>query len=154
LTNLSVNVSPVNAPALTAVDCIVKPYALSDLLEHIARLMRLQPRTVGDLGISDAMRQMEVLLRRVANIDSSLLITGESGVGKEASAKFVHQISTRAAEPFVAVNCGAIPNDLIESQLFGHERGAFTSAQASHHGYVERARNGILFLDEVGELQC
>ena len=63
------------------------------MLEHIARPMRLQPRTVGDLGISDAMRQMEVLLRRVANIDSSLLITGESGVGKEAAAKFVHQIS-------------------------------------------------------------
>ena len=93
------------------------------MLEHIARLMRLQPRTVGDLGISDAMRQMEVLLRRVANIDSSLLITGESGVGNEVAAKFVHQISTRADEPFVAVNCGAIPNDLIESQLFGHERG-------------------------------
>ena len=91
--------------------------------------MRLQPRTVGDLSISDAMRQMEVLLRRVANIDSSLLITGESGVGKEAAAKFVHQISTRADEPFVAVNCGAIPNDLIESQLFGHERGAFTTSR-------------------------
>jgi DNA-binding NtrC family response regulator len=104
------------------------------LLEHIARLMRLQPRTVGDLGISDSMRQMEVLLRRVANIDSSLLITGESGVGKEVAAKFVHQISTRADEPFVAVNCGAVPNDLIESQLFGHARGAFTSSQASHHG--------------------
>ena len=71
------------------------------------------------------MRQMEVLLRRVANIDSSLLITGESGVGKEAAAKFVHQISTRADEPFVAVNCGAIPNDLIESQLFGHEGGLY-----------------------------
>jgi len=68
------------------------------------------------------------------------------------AAKFVHQVSARADEPFVAVNCGAIPNDLIESQLFGHERGAFTSAQARHHGYVERARNGILFLDEVGEL--
>ena len=87
--------------------------------------MRLQPRTVGDLGISDAMRQMEVLVRRVANIDSSLLITGESGVGKEAAAKFVHQISTRADEPFVAVNCGAITNDLIESQLFGHEGGLY-----------------------------
>jgi DNA-binding NtrC family response regulator len=93
-----------------------------------------------------------MLLRRVADIDSSLLITGESGAGKEVAAKFVHQISTRANEPFVAVNCGAIPNDLIESQLFGHEKGAFTSAQARHHGYVERARNGILFLDEVGEL--
>jgi DNA-binding NtrC family response regulator len=135
-----------------AVDYIVKPYALSDLLERIARLIKLQPGTAGDLGTSDAMRQVEMLLRRVANIDSSLLITGESGVGKEVAAKFVHQISTRAGEPFVAVNCGAIPCDLIESQLFGHEKGAFTSAQARHHGYVERARNGILFLDEVGEL--
>ena len=135
-----------------AVDYIVKPYALSDLLERIARLIKLQPKTAGDLGASEAMRQVEMLLRRVADIDSSLLITGESGVGKEVAAKFVHQISTRAAEPFIAVNCGAIPNDLIESQLFGHEKGAFTSAQARHHGYVERARNGILFLDEVGEL--
>jgi len=135
-----------------AVDYIVKPYALSDLLERIARLIKLQPTTAGDLGTSEAMRRVEMLLRRVADIDSSLLITGESGVGKEVAAKFVHQISTRADEPFVAVNCGAIPNELIESQLFGHEKGAFTSAQARHHGYVERARNGVLFLDEVGEL--
>jgi DNA-binding NtrC family response regulator len=111
-----------------------------------------EPTPEGALGSSDAMRQVEMLLRRIADIDSSLLITGESGVGKEVAAKFVHQISTRANEPFVAVNCGAIPNDLIESQLFGHERGAFTSAQARHHGFVERAGNGILFLDEVGEL--
>ena len=135
-----------------AVDYIVKPYVLPDLLGRIARLIKLEPRTAGDLGASEAMRQLEILLRRVADIDSSLLIIGESGAGKEVAAKFVHQISTRADEPFVAVNCGAIPNDLIESQLFGHERGAFTSAQARHHGYVERARNGILFLDEVGEL--
>ena len=98
------------------------------------------------------MRRVELLLRRVANIDSSLLFTGESGVGKEVAARFVHQISSRANEPFIPVNCGAIPNDLIESQLFGHEKGAFTSAQARHHGYVERAGNGILFLDEIGEL--
>jgi DNA-binding NtrC family response regulator len=135
-----------------AVDYIVKPYALPDLLGRIARLIKLQPRTAGDLGTSEAMRQLELLLRRVADIDSSLLIIGESGAGKEVAAKFVHQISARSDEPFVPVNCGAIPNDLIESQLFGHERGAFTSAQARHHGYVERARNGILFLDEVGEL--
>src|SRR6516165_7130828 len=135
-----------------AVDYLEKPYALPDLLDRIARLLKLQPRAAGDLGTSEAMRQVEMLLRRVADIDSSLLITGESGVGKEVAAKFVHQISTRAAEPFVAVNCGAIPNELIESQLFGHEKGAFTNAQARHHGYVERARNGILFLDEVGEL--
>ena len=95
---------------------------------------------------------MELLLRRVADIDGSLLITGESGVGKEVAARFVHQVSTRAKEPFVAVNCAAIPRDLVESHLFGHERGSFTSAQARHRGHVERAGNGILFLDEVGDL--
>jgi len=135
-----------------AVDYLEKPYALPDLLDRIARLLKLQPRAAGNLGSSEPMRQVEILLRRVADIDSSLLITGESGVGKEVAAKFVHKISARADEPFVAVNCAAIPSELIESQLFGHEKGAFTSAQARHHGYVERARNGILFLDEVGEL--
>jgi DNA-binding NtrC family response regulator len=111
-----------------------------------------EPKEESVLGTSEAMRQLEMLLRRVADIDSSLLITGESGVGKEVAAKFVHQISARAAEPFVAVNCGAIPNELIEIKLFGHEKGAFTGALARYHGYVERARNGILFLDEIGEL--
>jgi DNA-binding NtrC family response regulator len=135
-----------------AVDYIAKPYALPDLLERISRLLALRPRATGALGVSEAMRQVEMLLRRVANIDSSLLFTGESGVGKEVAAQFVHQISTRAEDPFIAVNCAAIPDALIESELFGHERGAFTGAQARHHGYVERARNGILFLDEVGEL--
>src|SRR5437588_13076890 len=98
------------------------------------------------------MHHVEALLRRVANLDSTLLFMGESGVGKEVAARFVHENSTRACEPFVAVNCAAIPSELMESQLFGHEKGAFTSAQARHHGYVERARNGILFLDEIGEL--
>jgi DNA-binding NtrC family response regulator len=135
-----------------AVDYIAKPYAMPDLLQRIARLIALQHRATGVLGVSEAMRQVEILLRRVANIDSCLLFTGESGVGKEVAAQFVHQISTRAAAPFIAVDCAAIPNQLIESELFGHEKGAFTSAQARHHGYVERARNGILFLDEIGEL--
>jgi DNA-binding NtrC family response regulator len=135
-----------------AVDYLTKPYALPDLLDRIARLIALQPKATGALGTSQAMRQTEMLLRRVANIDSTLLITGESGVGKEVAANFVHQISTRVQDPFIAVNCAAIPAELIESQLFGHEKGAFTGAQTRHHGYVERAGNGILFLDEVGEL--
>ena len=135
-----------------AVDYLEKPYEITDLLERIAGLIAVQPRASGVLGASPAMRQMELLLRRVADIDSSLLITGESGVGKEVAAQFVHRISTRASEPFIAVNCAAIPHELVESQLFGHERGSFTSAQARHRGHVERAGNGILFLDEVGEL--
>src|SRR6266478_2516431 len=135
-----------------AVDYLEKPYEITDLLERIARLIAVQPESAGVLGASEPMRQAELLLRRVADIDSSLLFTGESGVGKEVAARFVHQVSTRAKEPFIAVNCAAIPSELIESQLFGHEKGAFTNAQMRHHGYVERARNGILFLDEVGEL--
>jgi DNA-binding NtrC family response regulator len=135
-----------------AVDYIAKPYAISDLLRRISRLIALRPTATGVLGASQPMRQVEMLLRRVANIDSSLLLTGESGVGKEVAAKFVHKISTRAADPFIAVNSAAIPSELVESELFGHEKGAFTGAQARHQGYVERARNGVLFLDEVGEL--
>jgi DNA-binding NtrC family response regulator len=135
-----------------AVDYITKPYAMSDLLGRISRLIALRPNAAGVLGISQAMRQVETLLRRVANIDSSLLLMGESGVGKEVTARFVHMISTRAQAPFRAVNCAAIPTELIESELFGHEKGAFTGAHARHQGYVEQARNGILFLDEVGDL--
>jgi DNA-binding NtrC family response regulator len=112
----------------------------------------MNPHAEGVFGVSEAMRQVETLLRRVADVDSPLLITGESGVGKEVAAKFVHEISTRANEPFVAVNCAAIPYQLIESQLFGHEMGAFTTLMARHHGLIEQARNGVLFLDEVAEL--
>ena len=135
-----------------AVDYIAKPYALPDLLDRIPGLIAKRPGAAGVLGASQAMQQLELLLRRVADIDSSLLFTGESGSGKEVAARFAHQISGRSSAPFVAVNCAAIPNELIESELFGHEKGAFTGAHARHHGYVERARNGFLFLDEVGEL--
>lgn len=135
-----------------AVDYIAKPYAIADLLDRIPRLIRLRPGAVGTLGASEPMQRIETLLRRVADVDSSLLFVGESGVGKEVAARFVHGISARAQSPFVAVNCAAIPNELIESELFGHEKGAFTGAHARHHGYVERAREGTLFLDEVGEL--
>ncbi len=135
-----------------AVDYIAKPYALPDLLERIPRLISQRPGAAGILGGSEAMCELEMLLRRVADVDSSLLFTGESGAGQEVAARFVHQISARASAPFIAVNCAAIPNELIESELFGHEKGAFTGAHARHQGYVERARDGILFLDEVGEL--
>jgi DNA-binding NtrC family response regulator len=135
-----------------AVDYIAKPYAITDLLERIPRLIQSRPGAVGALGASEPMRRIETLLRRVADVDSSLLFVGESGVGKEVAARFVHGISARRQSPFVAVNCAAIPNELMESELFGHEKGAFTGAHARHHGYVERARDGTLFLDEVGEL--
>src|SRR5262245_50415570 len=115
-----------------AVDYITKPYRLPDLLDRIARLIALQPRAEGVLGAAEAMRPVEMLLGSVVDSDSSLLVTGESGVGNEVAARFLHQISTRAKESFIPVNCGAIPNDLIESQLFGHEKGVFTSSQGRH----------------------
>jgi DNA-binding NtrC family response regulator len=95
---------------------------------------------------------VEHLLRRVTDVDSTLLLTGESGVGKEVAAHFVHQVSARAQAPFMAVNCAAIPAELMDSELFGHERGSFTGAHTLHRGYAERAAGGVLFLDEVGEM--
>jgi DNA-binding NtrC family response regulator len=139
-----------------AVDYITKPFAMEaflDRLDHLAgRRFVVSAAEDGALGCSEAMRKVERVLRRVATIDSTVLLTGESGVGKEVAARFLHQISDRAAAPFVAVNCAAIPPDLIDSELFGHERGAFTGAHARHEGYAERARDGILFLDEMAEL--
>ncbi|WP_436116137.1 sigma-54 interaction domain-containing protein [Phyllobacterium sp. LjRoot231] len=104
------------------------------------------------LGVSPAMQSVASILSRYANNDLPVLITGETGVGKEVAARFLHEVSSRAHEPFVAVNCAAIPADLMESELFGHEKGAFTGATQRHLGYAERAGKGTLFLDEVGDM--
>jgi DNA-binding NtrC family response regulator len=136
-------------------DYLTKPFDIDDLLERIERLLgdRRATRSASSaLGLSEPMRRIEALLRRVADIDSNVLFTGESGVGKEVAAHFLHQVSARASSPFMAVNCAAIPGELMESELFGHERGAFTGAHSRHEGYAERAQDGILFLDEVGDL--
>ena len=134
---------------------ITKPFDIEDFLARLEHLLarRAPP---GDspptLGISAPIREIEELLRRVADVESSVLLAGESGVGKEVAARFLHRISPRAEAPFMAVNCAAIPSELMESELFGHERGAFTGAHARHEGYAERAGRGVLFLDEVGDL--
>jgi DNA-binding NtrC family response regulator len=136
-------------------DYLTKPFAVDDFLERVGDLLQAcAPKDgVGDaLGASARMRHVERLLRRVADIDSTLLVTGESGVGKEVAARFVHQVSVRADRPFMGVNCAAIPAEMIDSELFGHERGAFTGAHTLHRGYAERAGAGTLFLDEVAEL--
>jgi DNA-binding NtrC family response regulator len=106
----------------------------------------------GIVAKSPAMRKLVDLARRVAKVDSTVLITGESGSGKERVARLVHEESTRAAGPFIAVNCGAITETLLESELFGHARGAFTGATHDRPGLFEAAHGGTLLLDEVGEV--
>jgi DNA-binding NtrC family response regulator len=98
------------------------------------------------------MRAVEATLRKAARVDVPVVLTGETGVGKEVAARFLHAVSPRAAHPFVAVNCAAIPRELAESTLFGHERGAFTGAVGRSAGLAERAGEGTLLLDEVAEL--
>jgi DNA-binding NtrC family response regulator len=104
------------------------------------------------VGASPQMRELYDMVRRVTDLNASVLIAGESGTGKELVARAIHQCGARAAEPFVAVSCGAIPETLIESELFGHEKGAFTGTVGAREGYLEKAAAGTLFLDEIGEL--
>ncbi|HEX3893334.1 MAG TPA: sigma-54 dependent transcriptional regulator [Terracidiphilus sp.] len=104
------------------------------------------------IGSSSAIRQVYHLVQRVANLNASVLVTGESGTGKELIARAIHNLGTRSSKPFVAVSCGAIPETLIEAELFGHEKGAFTGTVGAREGYFEQARDGTLFLDEIGDL--
>ena len=106
----------------------------------------------GVLGQSAAMQAIFGAIRKVATSDAPVLILGESGTGKEMAAKAIHQRSNRKDGPFIAINCGAIPETLLESELFGHEKGAFTGAHVQRKGRIEMAENGTLFLDEIGEI--
>jgi sigma-54 specific flagellar transcriptional regulator A len=105
------------------------------------------------IGTSRAIKRIYELIEKVSNSDSTVLILGESGTGKELVAKNIHFKSVRADRPFIPVNCGAIPTELLESELFGHEKGAFTGAVASRIGRFELADGGTIFLDEIGEMQ-
>ena len=105
------------------------------------------------VGRSLAMREIFRAVERIARAEATVLVTGESGTGKELVARAIHDFSPRSAGPFVAVNCGAIPSELIESELFGHEKGAFTGAIDRRIGRIESANKGTLFLDEIGELE-
>ncbi|SHM14750.1 sigma-54-dependent transcriptional regulator [Vreelandella subglaciescola] len=149
-----------------AVDYIAKPFDHAELVETVARLLHQQSMRQGEppditdaggssqpmIGDCDAMQQVYTRIRKTAPADVTVLIQGESGTGKELVARALHQQSKRAGAPLISVNCAAIPETLIESELFGHEKGAFTGASASRTGLVEAADGGTLFLDEIGEL--
>ncbi|MGP8268766.1 MAG: sigma 54-interacting transcriptional regulator [Terracidiphilus sp.] len=104
------------------------------------------------IGSSPMMQQVYQLVHRVTNLNASVLVTGDSGTGKELIARAIHNLGSRAKRPFVAVSCGAIPETLIEAELFGHEKGAFTGTVGAREGYFEQAADGTLFLDEIGDL--
>jgi len=104
------------------------------------------------IGSSPQMQRVYQLVRRVTNLNAAVLVTGESGTGKELVARAIHNLGSRSSRPFVAVSCGAIPETLIEAELFGHEKGAFTGTVGAREGYFEQAGDGTLFLDEIGDL--
>ena len=112
---------------------------------------RLQKK-YGIIGNSDLIQQVLDLVLQVGPVDITVLITGESGTGKELIAKAIHGISRRAQQEMVTVNCGAIPEGIIESELFGHKKGAYTGAGSDRKGYFESAHKGTIFLDEIGEM--
>jgi two-component system NtrC family response regulator len=151
-----------------ASDCIAKPYDGADLCAAVGRVLEKvrsvpenhhpRQRETGRYGSviaeSAKSRALLALVRRVAPSRSTVLIQGESGTGKEVIARLLHYCSDRASRPFVAVNCKAFADGVLESELFGHEKGSFTSAAASRSGCFERAAAGTLFLDEIGEISA
>lgn len=155
-----------------AVDFVLKPFRSNQLLNAVARcldrvrlqrenyVLKYQLKSNSDhillrdklIGESIAVRQVRDTIARVAPLPTSVLLTGQSGTGKEVAARSLHSLSDRADKPFVPVNCAAIPPDMIESELFGHLKGAFTGAETMREGLFMHAQGGTLFLDEIGEL--
>lgn len=143
----------VEAMRAGACDFLLKPFEPKALLDHVTRY-RL-PESFDDAGVvacDAASRNLFALAARVAQTDATVLLTGESGVGKEVVARYIHKHSSRREGPFVAINCAAIPDSLLEATLFGHEKGAFTGAQQAQAGKFEQAQDGTLLLDEVTEM--
>lgn len=136
-----------------AVDYLVKPFAPQALLDTLAHHLGVAP-VAGDEPVAEAMssRQLLQLAKRVAQSDSTVLVVGESGTGKEVLARYIHDHSPRAKQPFIAINCAAIPENMLEAMLFGHEKGAYTGAHATSPGKFEQANGGTLLLDEISEM--
>jgi DNA-binding NtrC family response regulator len=124
----------------------------STLVEETKRLKQKVSKSYQMIGESPALVHVKTMIERVGPTDARVLITGENGTGKELVARQLHDMSARNAQPFVEVNCAAIPSELIESELFGHEKGAFTSAHKQRKGKFEQAQGGTLFLDEIGDM--
>lgn len=168
MTSYSSVESAVEAMKQGAADYISKPYNHDEMLLTIERILsnqalEIQNRTLmGELqerypvdnliGDSDAMRLVKDRIHRVAETDTAVLVLGETGTGKELVARAIHAQSQRADKPLISINCASIPETIIESELFGHEKGSFTGAQQSSKGLIAAADTGTLFLDEIGEL--
>jgi len=135
-----------------SLDRAAKHNELNSELERLRRVIVPEHGLSGLIGASPSMRRSFELIQLAADSDATVLITGESGTGKELAAKALHDLSERRSRPFVAINCAAIPENLLESELFGHVRGAFTDARADRPGLFLKAGQGTLFLDEIGDL--
>ncbi|HJW24588.1 MAG TPA: sigma-54 dependent transcriptional regulator [Rhodocyclaceae bacterium] len=143
----------VDAMRSGACDFLLKPFDPQALLAHIEKYELPETgEAAGVVAIDAASRNLFAVATRVAQTDATVLLTGESGVGKEVVARFIHEHSARRAGPFVAINCAAIPDSLLEATLFGYEKGAFTGAQQAQAGKFEQAQDGTLLLDEVTEM--
>ncbi len=135
-----------------ACDFMLKPFEPKALIEQIARYATPPAPAAGVVAVDARTRATLLLAARVARTDATVLLTGESGVGKEVFAHYIHEQSVRAKGPFVAINCAAIPDNLLEATLFGYEKGAFTGAQTAQAGKFEQANGGTLLLDEISEM--
>lgn len=143
----------VDAMRSGACDFLLKPFEPKALLAHINKYeLPATDDGAGVVAIDPASRELFAIAQRVAQTDATVLLTGESGVGKEVVARFIHRQSARRNGPFVAINCAAIPDSLLEATLFGYEKGAFTGAQQAQAGKFEQAQDGTLLLDEVTEM--
>lgn len=159
----------IEAMRLGAFDYLTKPLEIEEILEVLRRAIAQHKQDsetekrveisqsetnqgISIIGSSRAMRDVFKQIGRVSATDATVLITGESGTGKELAARAIHEFSARKNAPFVAVNCGAIPENLVESELFGYEKGAFTGAVSQKKGKFEMANGGVIFLDEIGEM--